>query len=251
LARPGLGCFVLSVVIVVGAHQTRAVSPADFDLPDAAVEDVSQRTERTKSFVLPDGSQVAISRGRPLHYRDSVNGPWKDIQLRFHQGAGASWIADEGPVAVVVDAAGIAIGPRDRSAGLRWMVPNPTVSGTTISATLAGVDWQWSLTPTGLKMSSAPIAGPLGRRTVTFPFGRFGAAQSLAFAANGEVAMGDFRFLRPVLIGADGVVYPTCAWKTVGGGSLTLMCDDRSLPPEAYPYIVDPPPRTPPAAAST
>ncbi len=243
--RRGAG-LVGIVLIALSAPAARAVSPAAFGLPADAVEDVSQRTEKTKFYVLraqpgyPGGQLVAVSRGIALHYREGGTGPWRDVQLRFHQGLDGSLVSDEAPVAVVVDSQGIAVGPRDRSGGIRWLIPNATVSGATISAKVGGILWQWQLTPTGMEMHSAPIASPVGRKTVVFPFNRFGNAAPLALGADGAVSMGDFRFFQSVLIGADGAVYPTCSWTAIGQANLKLVCDDTALPAEAYPYIIDP-----------
>ncbi len=67
--------WVLIGTMPAGAQQSGA-DPIQYRLPTDAVEDLAQRTEKTKSFVLANHQRVAISRGRPLHYRDAAGGPW-------------------------------------------------------------------------------------------------------------------------------------------------------------------------------
>ena len=45
---------------------------------------------------------------------------------------------------------------------------------------------------------------------------------------------------RAVIHGADGKDYPASAWQTAAGPQLEFSFDDSSLPPAAYPYVIDP-----------
>jgi hypothetical protein len=73
-------------------------------------------------------------------------------------------------------------------------------------------------------------------------------------AADGALTNDRWQLSAPVLLGADGAQYPA-AWRIDTAPSLqfAIVVDDRTLPPEAYPYVIDPlsGPRSPGTAIGT
>ena len=102
-----------------------------------------------------------------------------------------------------------------------------------------GLDWEMELPDTGFELRSKPIAAPLGVRTYQFAHRKLNV--SLSVDGDGNLTEGgDFRLSRAVMQGANGATYPCGAWEFGVLNRIRFACDDSALPPEAFPYRIDP-----------
>ena len=102
-----------------------------------------------------------------------------------------------------------------------------------------GVTWVYGVGPKRLKLSGL-VTQPLGLRTHEFPYQPLGNASDFQIVEGQAVADG-IRVAAPIIIGANGGTYPTTGWqKLTQPARLAFTFDDSILPPEAYPYVIDP-----------
>lgn len=219
-------------------------TPADplaWGAPAGSVEVLSRRRQGAKTFrhvgTLRRHTTVF---GGVLHYEPVVGGgAWEDADTAFRP-SGSAQVADHLPFGVTLSGTNLDVADRSTNVGIRYTVPavGVTVSGNTISFTFAGLSWVYTVTRTGLKLeATAPSAR--GNTSFSFSYARLGGS-GLVLQANGSVAGSGFVIPPPYITGADGVVYRGLTSWTVSAASLTLNLNDTSLPPAAYPYVLDP-----------
>ena len=92
---------------------------------------------------------------------------------------------------------------------------------------------------TGLKLNGT-VTAPQGPQTYRFQYQLLGISDFTIDAGGNAVAGGGVVVPRAVIHGADGKDYPASAWQAASGPRLELSFDDSSLPPAAYPYVIDP-----------
>jgi len=99
------------------------------------VEDLSQRTESTSTFVNPDGTWTTEDHGSPI--RVMQDGDWHDVDLDLVKQADGTWVPNVSPADVVVDGGGsseagkVSFGD-GTSLAVTWpdgTLPTPTVEG--------------------------------------------------------------------------------------------------------------------------
>lgn len=104
-------------------------------LKGSRVEDLSQRTESTSTFVNPDGTWTTEDHGAPI--RVMQDGEWRDVDLDLVKQADGTWAPKVSPVDVVVDGGGsseageVSFGD-GTSLAVTWpggTLPTPTVDG--------------------------------------------------------------------------------------------------------------------------
>ncbi len=225
------------------AGEGRAAA-VEFGIPEHAREVIARRGERTKRFRLPAGSFAEVASGRQLHYLED-GARWRQIAVSF-RADGADRVAERLPFTVRTTGDGVAIGSRDEAAAVVFLsAARPTLDGERITFAIPGDDlaWHWQARPAELKLISDPIARRQGQALYVFPIRREGGFAPFVLNERGELESGRFIFARPLLLGADGETYEgVSAWQSWRrGDTLRLEVDDTALPPEAFPYRIDPP----------
>lgn len=215
-----------------------SANPLAWGLHPQAVELVEMRTAGAKHFRLPDGRRQAVI-SKYVHYQ-AAPGIWEetDFTLRLN---GADHVVDRHDLNTLVDGSGIAVWERASGKGLRWMLPGPpaAVTGSRARYTGAGLAWDYTVRPSGLK-AAARVASPLGAQTYSWRYQRLGNAVPLEADALGNLLSDGFTVPRAVIVGADRSRYVAGPWRALAGGMVAFDWDDRILPAEAYPYEIDP-----------
>jgi RHS repeat-associated protein len=212
------------------------VAPSDL-LPEVREEIVELRTRDSKTFRDPDGSLEALI-GEYLHYQDE-EGAWQDVDLNLRPD-GVDWVMDRHDILIRVTPLGIRAKERASGKGIFWPTPVPAVvEGRRASfAGPLGLTWSYYTRKSGIKLV-APVPAALGERTLAFPFTLLGDAAPLT-VEDGGLKSDVFSVPPPVALGADGDEYPLGEWELGPGGVATATIDDSGLPPQAFPYELDP-----------
>lgn len=214
-------------------------APAPGFIEGLSQEVPSLRERDVKVFANPDGSRTAEF-APYLHYQDS-SGDWKDIDLSFRPD-GTSFLMNRHDLAVRVTTEGVKVIERETDKGIFYPTPvPPVVNGrrATFPGPL-GLTWSYVTRTSGIKLV-APVATPLGQRTLTFPYQLVGGAEPLV-EDNGVLRSGeDFLIPAPFALGADDEQYPL-GTVALGSepGTVRFAIDDSSLPQKAFPYELDP-----------
>jgi hypothetical protein len=98
-----------------------------------------------------------------------------------------------------------------------------------------GLDWTFEVTGQGFDLRSAPIPKSLGERTYAWQIS--GPLQP--DEAGNLTGEGGTLITRAVMLGANGKRHPCSGWSPSAEG-FAFACDDSDLPPEAFPYVIDP-----------
>src|SRR5512139_1003873 len=216
------------------------LGPTDFGLPADATEELGKRNEQTRTFQLSTGEHVAVGFPAPQHVL--TGGQWMEPSRQLHEIAGGEFETDPQVSGVRTRLASDGIQLTDASgAGFRWLIGAFALGaqGTTATRTFGGLTWTITVTAEGFDLRSSPVAASQGAFTVRANLNKYGLTDA-TIGADGNLIAGTLRFTRPQMLGANGIVYP-CAWALEANGNrLAMTCDDRTLPPEAYPYIIDP-----------
>ncbi|MFY9587998.1 MAG: hypothetical protein WAT66_11140, partial [Actinomycetota bacterium] len=235
------GLFGASSATAAAPSSSPSASPSPSGpAPDAPNEIVSMRGRDAKFFRNPDGSTRAEFAANQ-HYL-SAPGRWETVDLNF-RADGSDRVVDRSAVIVRVTGNGINAIDRGSGKGLRWLLPEaPSVSGKEARFHgQGGLLWRYFATPTGLKLVSDPVAGPLGAKTYTFSYQVLGKASRLSVDAAGNLVSDAFMVPRAYVKGADDDAYPAGAWRLgPGSGEVSFDLDDASFPERAYPYRIDP-----------
>ncbi|MGH2784037.1 MAG: RHS repeat-associated core domain-containing protein [Actinomycetota bacterium] len=202
-----------------------------------AEEIVELRTQDSKTFRNPDGSLEALL-GRYLHYQDA-EGDWQDVDLNLRPD-GVDWVMDRHDILVRVTPLGIRVKERASGKGIFWPTPvAPEVEGRRASFSgPLGLTWSYYTRKSGIKLV-ATVPAALGEQTLAFPFTLLGEATPLT-VENGSLKSDVFSVPPPVALGADGEEYPLGVWELGAGDVATAVIDDSGLPPQAFPYELDP-----------
>ncbi len=214
-------------------------------------EIVSLRTRDSATYQLGENKRRTVF-GSHLHYRDDV-GHWQQPRLVWAKRANGEDAADElpyrvrllsagqGPCPVRAGVAGcVAVADRAQTAGIVYLLgERPRASGARASYRDGDVPCRYDLTRRGLRWS-CEIAEPRGAHTYQVRFQTFGSPGALRRARRGLRSTA-FWISAPTVTGANGRDYTPkdSGWQVVGG-ELRWTFDDAALPPEAYPYEIDP-----------
>ena len=210
--------------------------PATWGLPAQLTENLDRRTQHSKQFNDSGGSKTSLLSSN-IDYQ-ILPGEWEPQDLSFRL-QGADHIADRHWFQTKVTDAGIEVLDPDTGVGLRWLTPARfNVSGRLAQLSAVGVTWIYSVGPRRLTLTGT-VATPLGSRTHYFPYQPLGNASDFAIVGGQAVANG-IHVTTPVIIGANERIYPTTGWTKLSGSRLAFTFDDSVLPPEAYPYMIDP-----------
>jgi hypothetical protein len=99
----------------------------------------------------------------------------------------------------------------------------------------------WTITVDNGYELTAPVAASRGVKLYSWPYRASASLGESVDAAGNLVGAGGFRMGRAVMVRADGVTTPCSAWDIAAVTSrVRFTCDDRSFPPEAFPYVIDP-----------
>jgi hypothetical protein len=231
-------CFTLLVLagtVVPGALTPTIASAAQPSC--SAGEILSLRTRDSSTYRTADCSYKSVF-GYYLHYQASP-GDWENVDLSFHQ-QGSNWVADHHDVTVKVAGATVEATERGTGRGIRWITPgSPSVAGRTAQYTDQGLTWTYATRISGVKLD-ATVDAPRGPQTYTFRYQIVGGAAPLSVDTGGNLVSDAFSVPRALIIGADGVEYPAGPWRILPGGQVAFDFDDSTLPPQAFPYDLDP-----------
>ena len=98
-----------------------------------------------------------------------------------------------------------------------------------------GLDWTFEVTGQGFDLRSAPIPKSLGERTYAWQI----SGPLKPDEAGNLTGEGGTLITRAVMLGANGKRHPCSGWSPSAEG-FAFACDDSDLPPEAFPYVIDP-----------
>lgn len=215
----------------------RATIPAKFGLAVDLTEQIEQRTQHSVRFRHPDGTSYTSVLVSNLNYQVRP-GEWESQDYAFRLDQTAQ-VADRHWFHTRVSDSGIEVSHPETGVGMRWLLPSrPVAAKNTARLSMDGVAWEWAVGPRRLKMSGV-VASPRGLRTYGFRYQPLGAGQDFHIQAGAAVSPGIVVAV-PYVIGANSVIYPTSGWRMAPGPKLEFIFDDAGLPPEAYPYVLDP-----------
>ena len=98
-----------------------------------------------------------------------------------------------------------------------------------------GLDWTFEVNGQGFDLRSAPIPKSLGERTYAWQI----SGPLKPDEAGNLTGEGGTLITRAVMLGANGKRHPCSGWSPSAEG-FAFACDDSDLPPEAFPYVIDP-----------
>jgi hypothetical protein len=149
-----------ALALDAAAFGAEAPGPEAFGLAATAVEDMTARTEFTKTFVVSaDGLRATIADGAPWHYRDE-NGRLQDIEV-VDEPDGDGRRYRRLPYDVRVDDRAITMGDRAGGWGLRFLWPEPAVCAEhTCALTVNGLAFRFRVGVLGVAIQSAEVAAP-------------------------------------------------------------------------------------------
>lgn len=211
------------------------VLPTDWGLSEELVEDLNRRTKDTMEFRSSSDSHLRTTLITSNLYYEERAGEWEPQDLSFALSSG-NHVATKHWFNTTVSDTGISIATKEGT-GVQWLVPRPTVTGGRAQLVGSGVVWTWDVGSRRLKLSGL-VTAPQGKRTYSFPYTMFGQGDDFSIVDGAAVA-GDIRVAAPVIFGANNETYVTSGWQKVLG-TLEVTFDDRVLPDEAYPYVIDP-----------
>lgn len=207
------------------------------------------RGERWKVGKRPDGSMELLTSAGAMHWLDPDSNTWVDydtnfipgdnpgefqaanvpFQLSFHVGKGER-----------VEAT---VGPLDRSWATIFLIPRPTTVDAESFTFLYDEDTpcRYVITKTGVKLDCF-VQKPQGRKLYKFDTRTEGPVSVLREMADGGLNNSGSLFMpRPKVYGANGITYEAGPWEvSKSGHRIAFLWDDSKLPPEAYPYHIDP-----------
>jgi hypothetical protein len=221
--------------------------PTKWDLPETAVENVENRTRDSKEFSNGDGSLTSILSPN-LHYEESP-GVWQNSDNTFVFN-GTDAVMETHPMYHSrVSNEGVSIITPDTGKGITWHTSHrPSIhfdqyvdgqyKADKASFMHDGLVWTDKNTNYGVK-SSAIVTAPRGFQTYSFRYSLVGNAYPPTVDDYGNIIGDGFTVPRSLIIGANRVRYDASHW-TLRSGYAEFTFDDSILPPEAYPYEVDP-----------
>lgn len=216
------------MVVAVRAPQSVAPQP---------VEVLVWRRREAKYFQLGPGKFLGIFEPH-LHY-EHAPGVWEDTDLALIP-VGPDHIMVRAFFHVRVTRTDIEISGAGNGKGVRWL--NRTrlmVANGKVELTRDGLSWEYRVFPRGVKLS-AIVAAARGPRTYVFGYRLLGGAADFTIDAEGNAQGDGFAVPRPSIVGSDRVTYDAGPWRLEPGRRLAFDFDDSALPPEAFPYVIDP-----------
>jgi hypothetical protein len=213
----------------------------------ARTELVERRAHNAKHFRNDDGTNTGVFSVGSIHYRATPGGPWLDKRQAIKSVAANEWTSDESDVTmrVYLQASTWWLEFKETltGVGVRFKLPfAPTVDvgSDTITVSAGNQTWSYTHTPAGGKLLGPLTNNSSTSQTYQMDYDLLGGAPAMTVAANGDLVCGNvFRMSRPIMRGADGVDYDASAWG-VTATRISFTWDDRTLPPAAFPYRVDP-----------
>jgi len=196
-----------------------------------------ERTRDAKTFQLPDGRRRTTF-GHSVHYLSG--GEWRDTDLRLRP-MSDRLLMDGFDYHAQVGDRGVAIYDPVAHTGVRWLTPNRPRAhggGRTVGFRQDGLVWRWEILKAGLKLA-ARVHRRRGPRVYTFRYEPVGDGGHFEQDINGHLWAGNLMVKRPIVVGADGMVWQTSPWIS-SPGKASFVFDDSLLPDSAFPYVIDP-----------
>jgi len=204
-----------------------------------------ERTENHLAYRLTGKQRMSIFR-RGLSYVDEQGQIQRSAPKFWKTRRG--WMVRQGPALVVVAKPPTGnnywLGIFQRNVGDRKgfairLGETVTRVGRAVQFDNGGLSWTASIWGRGFAMKSETINASRGQVIHSWPYRTFGDV-TVSVAAAGHLIVGNkLRITRAVMLGADHQKYPCSKWN-IRGDQVGFACDDTSLPPEAYPYLIDP-----------
>jgi hypothetical protein len=212
-------------------------NPAVWDLDPELAEDMNSRTQHSMLFTNPNGSKTSYISSN-LHYEARAK-EWEPQKLEFLL-KGSDHVVDQHWFDTNVNDAGVSVVDKQNRVGVQWLTnARPSITGRSAELSENGVSWQWLVGPRRLKLEGI-VPFPLGVRTHSFPYQPLEMSQDFSIV-DGVAKVPGLEVAKPVIIGANGLFYETHGWsRNANGPKLEFTFDDGPLPPEAYPYVIDP-----------
>ncbi|HEX7050015.1 MAG TPA: hypothetical protein VF188_07345 [Longimicrobiales bacterium] len=212
---------------------TRA-DPRRWGLPADAVELPERRTRGAKHFDLGNGRYQAVI-GRRLHFQATPGGPWLDPQeLVVQRSAPGTWTVTTAEISIQANYSAMTLTHLPTNTSWQWVFQG---TGSGDAVIYNGVPWQYEPSPWGVK-SNAVVESRRGPQTYDWLY--LSNAQGIHVDDEGNIRAGQFLIRRPFVIGANGVIYQCSAWDLSVPAHARFSFDDSTLPPEAFPYRIDP-----------
>ena len=200
-------------------------------------EILSSRAAGSKHFALPDNRILAVFEAA-IHYRDP-GGNWSDTDLNFYRSGNDDEVVRH-VVHVKTGQEGTRILDPNTGYGIVWLTDSrPTTSGNTVGMVHGGESWSYYVSRGGSLKGTHTVTRSLGIKQYSFPYQLQGGADPLVLDAEGHARSSGFKVARTVIQRADGFAH-YIPWEIDRIRGLVFSFDDRILPPEAYPYIIDP-----------
>jgi hypothetical protein len=218
--------------------------PIQYGAPAGSSEMLALRKQNVKVFRHAGLGRARATAffGGTLHYEPVPGqGAWEDADTLLRPGGGQIMVADRLPFTVTRNGVNLDLADRTTGKGIRYSLPaqGVTVSGNQISFSFAGVDWTYTITERGIKLS-AVVSASLGPKAFSFPFAKLGGGVDPVVMPDGSVRGDGYVLPRPWVQRADQRLPIQCGAWTIGTGQLSFVWDDSGLPPSAYPYTLDP-----------
>lgn len=186
--------------------------------------------------------------GSAYHYEDDA-GELQDIDLNWRDDGAGDAITDRHDLHTRITRFGVAIWDRRTSSGIRWSAANrPDHNGRRATMPKDGLTWTYSTTIGGLKLESEPVREPRGPRVYEWRYlivdhnriDGFDLSRTLMEQPDGSLLGDGFAVPRAFVIGANRERYACGPWQVGNGRRASFAFDDSVLPPEAFPYVIDP-----------
>lgn len=201
-------------------------------------EIVTKRSFNGKHFSHGNGIYTAVFSQSPIHYSDN-NGELQEINLEFEK-KGETYISDKNNVHIKVGQTSMETINPHTGKGIEWIIPSHfTVTKNEAYYEENGITWKYTPRPEGTKLS-ALVEKMQGAQTYSFEYRLVGSTQALTKNNENGTLQGDgFVIPEAFVIGNDGKRYDVSPWE-VSSTHISFSFDDSSLPPQAYPYEIDP-----------
>ncbi len=235
------------VRIAEGSPSQIPADPSLWGAPPGATEVVDRRTQNSKRFQNPDGLFTTVFQSN-IHYEDAP-GIWKATSTSYIFNGSDSVMERHPLYSSRVSNQGVAVRSNESGAGILWLTPlRPNVGGNKATFTRDGVVWTYANTNNGIK-AEATVTAAWGLPTYRFTY-QLQGGEALVLDGRGNIIGDGFLVPMPIVTGANGFEYETTPWELIAGPRAEFSFDDSLLPPEAYPYVIDPTTVIQPGAAA-
>ena len=227
----------------LAAAETGFIAEMGRRFPGATVEKMSRDGIVYKTV---GGKPVSVH-GRELGYSDQDTGEWKVRDARlWRTSKGWAMRGTHARVRIVNDKKNkestVGVFFKDGTSWSGFGLVLPAVrhnSGMVFNFGPPANTWRLDVRPSGFEITGPPTHSAKGTQSYSFQLVTSGITPRVL---RGDILLeGSDRYLSaPVMHGADSVHYACGDGWSIGAGSASFVCDDSSLPAEAYPYRIDP-----------